>query len=125
MSAMGGKRTLALLLHRCRDQASGGNRVRTRAVSAHEDEEVYDETSAIKGDERQVAVKGPDQVDVKLTAEVAEETSDRRARWWSAGSGEWRNCLTARHRNRRAQAVLATSGSSVITTAKAPADIFA
>jgi hypothetical protein len=31
----------------------------------------------VKADEGQVAVKGPDQVDVKLTPEAAEETSDR------------------------------------------------
>lgn len=41
------------------------------------DDEVYDEPSAVKADEGQVAVKGPDQVDVKLTPEAAEETSDR------------------------------------------------
>ena len=42
-----------------------------------EDEKVYDEPSTVKADEGQVAVNGPDEVDVKLPPEAAEETSDR------------------------------------------------
>ena len=41
------------------------------------DEKVYDEPSSVKADEGKVTVEGPDQVDVKLTPEAAEETSDR------------------------------------------------
>ena len=41
------------------------------------DEEIYDEPSAVRAEDGVVSVKGPDAVDVKLTAEAADETSDR------------------------------------------------
>jgi hypothetical protein len=41
------------------------------------DGKVYDEASNITADGGSVAVKGPDDVDVKLTPEAAEETSNR------------------------------------------------
>jgi hypothetical protein len=59
------------------DQASGGTAWGAGGLTLMKDDEVYDEPSAVKADEGQVAVKGPDQVDVKLTPEAAEETSDR------------------------------------------------
>ena len=42
------------------------------------DHEIYSEPSHVRVEDEAVAVKGPDGVDVKLTAEAAEETSDRR-----------------------------------------------
>ena len=41
------------------------------------DEEIYDEPSDVSAKEGVVSVKGPDAVDVKMTAEAADETSDR------------------------------------------------
>lgn len=51
-------------------QASSG-------LARMDDDKIYDEASAVKAEEGEVAVKGPDQVNVKLTPEAAEETSDR------------------------------------------------
>jgi hypothetical protein len=42
-----------------------------------EDEKIYDEPSEIVAEEGAVTVKGPDAVDVRLTPEAAEETSNR------------------------------------------------
>ena len=42
-----------------------------------DNDKVYNEPSSIKADDGEVTVKGPDEVDVKLTPEAAEETSDR------------------------------------------------
>ena len=39
--------------------------------------EIYDEASAIDAEDGNVIVKGPDQVDVRLTPKAAEETSER------------------------------------------------
>jgi len=41
------------------------------------DEEIYDEASEVDAEEGIVIVKGPDAVDVRLTPEAAEETSER------------------------------------------------
>lgn len=41
------------------------------------DEEIYDEPSEVTADDGVVSVKGPDAVDVRMTAEAADETSDR------------------------------------------------
>lgn len=41
------------------------------------DERIYDEASQVEADEGVVSVKGPDDVDVKLTDDAAAETSDR------------------------------------------------
>jgi hypothetical protein len=41
------------------------------------DHKVYNEPSSVKADAGKVEVKGPDEVNVKLTPEAAEETSDR------------------------------------------------
>ena len=41
------------------------------------DEEIYDEPSDVTAEEGVVSVKGPDAVDVRLTPEAADETSDR------------------------------------------------
>ncbi len=41
------------------------------------EEEIYDEASDVTAEEGVVSVKGPDAVDVRLTAEAADETSDR------------------------------------------------
>ncbi len=40
-------------------------------------EKPYDEPSDVEADDSKVQVRGPDQVDVDLTPEAAEETSDR------------------------------------------------
>ena len=40
-------------------------------------EQIYDEPSDITAENGAVSVKGPDAVDVRLTPEAAEETSDR------------------------------------------------
>jgi hypothetical protein len=40
------------------------------------DDKVYDKASAVTATDRAVSVEGPDQVDVKLTPEAAEETAD-------------------------------------------------
>jgi len=42
-----------------------------------EDRTVYDEPSDVSADEGAVNIDGPDHVDVALTPEAAEETSDR------------------------------------------------
>lgn len=41
------------------------------------DKTIYDESSDVEADKGVVTVKGPDDVDVKLTDEAAAETSDR------------------------------------------------
>jgi hypothetical protein len=41
------------------------------------DKPVYDEPSKVKADQGAVAQEGPDKVDVRLTPEAAEETSNR------------------------------------------------
>ena len=41
------------------------------------DQEIYDEPSEVNAEEGVVKVKGPDAVDVHLTPEAADETSDR------------------------------------------------
>ncbi|HYC95252.1 MAG TPA: hypothetical protein VEB39_06085 [Sphingomicrobium sp.] len=41
------------------------------------DKTIYDEASEVEADEGVVSVKGPDDVDVKLTDDAAAETSDR------------------------------------------------
>ena len=41
------------------------------------DDKIYSEPSEVKVEDEAVAVDGPDGVSVKLTAEAAEETSDR------------------------------------------------
>ena len=41
------------------------------------DEEIYNEPSEVSADDGVVSVKGPDAVDVRMTAEAADETSDR------------------------------------------------
>jgi len=41
------------------------------------DNKIYDDPSEITAEEGAVTVKGPDAVDVKLTPEAAEETSNR------------------------------------------------
>jgi hypothetical protein len=74
---MDGERTIALLLHHSLTRHLGEPREGAGGFTLMEDDKVYDEPSAVKADEGQVAVKGPDQVDVKLTPEAAEETSDR------------------------------------------------
>lgn len=42
-----------------------------------EDERIYDNASDVKAREGVVEVDGPDQVDVKMTPEAAEQTSER------------------------------------------------
>ena len=42
-----------------------------------DDDEIYDEPSAVTAMDGVVSVDGPDGVDVKLTPEAAEETSQR------------------------------------------------
>ena len=49
----------------------------TCALTFMDDDKVYDEPSRVKAETGEVAIKGPDAVDVKLTPEAAEETSDR------------------------------------------------
>ena len=41
------------------------------------DKEIYDEPSEVRADDGVVKVKGPDAVDVQLTPDAADETSDR------------------------------------------------
>jgi hypothetical protein len=41
------------------------------------DDDIYDEPSQVDADDGIVVVKGPDAVDVRLTARAAEETSER------------------------------------------------
>ena len=41
------------------------------------DDEIYDQPSKVTAEEGVVSVKGPDAVDVRLTPEAADETSDR------------------------------------------------
>ncbi len=41
------------------------------------DEQIYDEASRVDADEGVVRQKGPDNVDVRLTPDAAEETSER------------------------------------------------
>lgn len=48
-----------------------------RAFCGMHDKPVYDEPSKVDAEDGAVAVKGPDQVDVELTPEAAEETSNR------------------------------------------------
>ena len=40
-------------------------------------DKIYDEASEVDAEEGVVSVKGPDAVDVRLTPEAAEETSER------------------------------------------------
>ena len=42
-----------------------------------ENQEIYDQASEVDAEDGIVIVKGPDAVDVRLTPEAAEETSDR------------------------------------------------
>lgn len=42
-----------------------------------DNEQIYDEASDITAKDGAVTIKGPDAVDVKLTPEAAEETSNR------------------------------------------------
>ena len=42
-----------------------------------DDKTVYDEPSDVDAEDGIVSVKGPDDVDVRLTPDAAEETSDR------------------------------------------------
>lgn len=42
-----------------------------------EDKTIYDEASDVDADEGVVRVRGPDAVDVRLTPDAAEETSER------------------------------------------------
>ena len=44
-----------------------------------QDDKIYDEASDVDADDGIVVVKGPDAVDVKLTPDAADETSDRLA----------------------------------------------
>jgi len=46
-------------------------------TQTHADRQIHSEPSAVTADEGDVLVKGPDAVDVALTAEAAEETSNR------------------------------------------------
>jgi hypothetical protein len=41
------------------------------------DKEIYNEPSEVRADDGVVKVKGPDAVDVQLTPDAADETSDR------------------------------------------------
>ena len=41
------------------------------------DDRVYDDSSDVSAEDGAVALKGPDAVDVKMTPEAAEETSNR------------------------------------------------
>ncbi len=41
------------------------------------DRTIYDEPSDVDADDGDVIIKGPDAVDVRLTPDAAEETSDR------------------------------------------------
>ena len=41
------------------------------------DKEIYDEPSEVHADDGVVKVKGPDAVDVQMTPDAADETSDR------------------------------------------------
>jgi hypothetical protein len=41
------------------------------------DKRIYDQASQVDADKGVVSVEGPDEVDVKLTADAAAETSDR------------------------------------------------
>ncbi len=41
------------------------------------DEEIYDEPSDVSAKEGVVSVKGPDSVDVRMTPDAADETSER------------------------------------------------
>ncbi len=41
------------------------------------DDQVYQEPSQVTAEDGVVSVKGPDHVDVKMTADAADETSDR------------------------------------------------
>jgi hypothetical protein len=41
------------------------------------DEKIYDEPSEVAAKDGVVSVKGPDAVDVRMTAQAADETSDR------------------------------------------------
>jgi hypothetical protein len=41
------------------------------------DKTVYDDPSEVEADDGVVSLRGPDAVDVRLTPEAAEETSDR------------------------------------------------
>lgn len=59
-------------------QCSGAEPVEDwRAIACMPDEEIYDEPSEVRADDGVVKVKGPDSVDVKMTPEAADETSDR------------------------------------------------
>ena len=49
----------------------------SRALACMSDEKIYDEPSEVRADDGVVKVKGPDAVDVQLTPEAADETSDR------------------------------------------------
>ena len=48
--------------------------MRTRTMS---DETIYDEASEVDAEDGVVTIKGPDAVDVRLTPNAAEETSER------------------------------------------------
>ena len=59
----------------------GNNRFQLNEASGSDnfmqDDKVYDEASDVDAEEGIVFVKGPDAVDVRLTPEAAEETSER------------------------------------------------
>ena len=46
-------------------------------MSAHERKIIHEQPSKVSADEGAVVVDGPDEVDVQLTPEAAEETADR------------------------------------------------
>ena len=44
---------------------------------SHDNDKIYSEPSEVSVEDEAVAVKGPDDVSVKMTPDAAEETSDR------------------------------------------------
>jgi len=48
-----------------------------RMTNQNPDLEIYDEASAVDADDGAVRQKGPDAVNVRMTPEAAEETSER------------------------------------------------
>lgn len=55
-----------------------------------EDRETYDEPSDVRAIDGKVRMDGPDAVDVELTPEAAEETSDRLIRESARAAGQRR-----------------------------------
>lgn len=64
------------------------------------DEQIYDEASKVEASEGNVEVDGPDAVDVTLTPEAAEETSDRLFKEAARATGQ-RRLKTMPHRPKR------------------------